>query len=68
MWHRIASSLSDSFAFAQVHAKEWLEFQIRDKADMPLKLAQQELQAMMDKLEENQSRKVLQSPRGGARS
>ena len=48
--------------------KEWTEFQIRDKADMPLKLAQEELQAMMEKLEESLTRKVLQSPRGGARS
>ena len=52
---------------AQVLLKEWTEFQIRDKADMPLKLAQEELQAMMEKLEESLTRKVLQSPRGGAR-
>ena len=53
---------------SQVHLKEWIEFQIRDKADMPLKLAQEELHAMMEKLEESLTRKVLQSPRGGARS
>ena len=35
---------------------------------MPLKLAHEELHAMMEKLEESLTRKVLQSPRGGVRS
>ena len=51
-----------------MHLNEWIEFQIRDKADMPLKLAHEELHAMMEKLEESLTRKVLQSPRGGVRS
>jgi len=66
-WDEMVAYADDDYD-GKVHENEWLEFQIRDKGDMPLKLAQQELQAMMDKLEENQSRKVLQSPRGGARS